>query len=513
MNLGELITRNARRTPETTAVVFGDVRLTYREFNERVNRLSNALFGLGLRQGDRFAILADNCHQYLEANGAAAKTGIGIAPLNIRFKGRELTEVIESVEPTLLIFGPRYRDLVEAHRSEWKSVVHYVDLHGASPVGRPYEDLLRGGSATEPAVEVPETALFSILFTSGTTGLPKGIMLSHRNLLINCVNVMHAYGVDERSINLNFLPMFFSASINCTIWPHLYAGATNVILEKFSPQVVLGTIQAERATYMEVVPTMIISLLQFPDIRKYDLSSLKTVVYGSAPMPVNRLREAIEVFGDVFAQIYGLTEATCVSTVLRKDEHLVGEDEKKIRRLASCGREGLNVHLRVVREDGTDCEAGEVGELIIRGDHVMLGYWRSPEATAQAIRNGWLHSGDLVTRDEDGYVYIVDRKKDIIISGGINISSKEVEDIVYMHPAVLEAAVIGVPDEKWGESVRVVVALKEGVKASEQEIVDFCAQHLAGYKKPRSVMFIDALPRNPTGKVQKLALREKYGRL
>ncbi len=511
MHLGELIPRNARRAPDKLAVVSGATRLTYRVLNDRINRLANALLQLGLGRGDRVAMLADNGHQYLETNAAAAKAGLCIVPLNTRYKGREITGILDNVEPKVLIFGEAYREIVAAHRAAWTSVEHFVTLGGRMDGAADYEQLLAAAPASEPVIDVREDDLFSILFTSGTTGLPKGIMLSHRNLLANCGNILAGFDIDSRSIALNSLPMFFSASINCTVWPHLYVGGTLVLVEKFNPRAILETIQRERITFTQVVPTMLITLLEFPDVRQYDLSSLKTLAYGSAPMPVKRLREAVDLVGNVFVQGYGLSETTCICTTLSKEDHVVGEDATKARRLASCGRESLNVHLRVVREDGTEAAAGEVGEIIVRGDHVMLGYWRAPEATAQAIRGGWLYSGDLGHRDGDGYLYIVDRKKDIIISGGINISSKEVEEVLFMHPAVLEAAAIGVPDEKWGEAVRAVVVLRPGFDASEQEIVDFGKQYLADFKKPRSVVFIDQLPRNPNGKVQKTILRARYG--
>src|SRR6266545_2720732 len=291
MHLGELIPRNARRAPDKLAVVSGATRLTYRVLNDRINRLANALLQLGLGRGDRVAMLADNGHQYLETNAAAAKAGLCIVPLNTRYKGREITGILDNVEPKVLIFGEAYREIVAAHRAAWTSVEHFVTLGGRMDRAADYEQLLAAAPASEPVIDVREDDLFSILFTSGTTGLPKGIMLSHRNLLANCGNILAGFDIDSRSIALNSLPMFFSASINCTVWPHLYVGGTLVLVEKFNPRAILETIQRERITFTQVVPTMLITLLEFPDVRQYDLSSLKTLAYGSAPMPVKRLRE------------------------------------------------------------------------------------------------------------------------------------------------------------------------------------------------------------------------------
>ncbi|MBI4595090.1 MAG: AMP-binding protein, partial [Candidatus Tectomicrobia bacterium] len=269
--------------------------------------------------------------------------------------------------------------------------------------------------------------------------------------------------------------------------------------------------EREKITNLVVVPTMLIRLLEYPDNTRFDLSSLKRILYGSASMPVTRLKQALERFGPVFAQGYGLTESVGPVTCLRPEEHVVNGAPEEVNRLGSCGREMLNAHVRVVREDGSDVarDCQEVGEIIIKSDTLLSCYWNMPEQTREAVRDGWLHSGDMATMDSGGYIFIVDRKKDMIISGGINIYPREIEEVLYKHPAVYEAAVIGMPDEEWGEIVQAVIVLKEGQKATEEEIIQYCKDHLATYKKPKKVAFVPSLPKTPTGKILKRELREK----
>lgn len=507
MNLGELIVRNARRTPDKVvlAKVLGE-ELTARELDERSNRLANALASLGIAKGDRVAILAENCLEYIELNAAAAKSGIVIAPMNIRYTPAELTALLEQIEPEALIFTPRYAGQIAGlHQYAGKRIVIGEPREGW--IG--YEEIVSAASPEAPQVEIAEDDLFSILFTSGTTGQPKGIMLSHRNLLANCINICDAYEVRSDEINLCFLPLFFSAAINCTIWPIIYKGGTNILMDKFDAADVLRYIEQYRATYIEVVPTIVLQLMDCPAIGAHDLSTLRAIVYGSAAMPRSRLAEARKTFGNIFAQIWGVTEASGVSTYLTPAEHIIGEGEDGSR-LASCGREALNVQVEVVDEDGMPVAPGTIGELAVRGDHVMSGYWRSPEATERVFKNGWLLTGDLGRKDAAGYFFIEDRKKDIIISGGINISSKEIEDAIFEHPGVAEVAAIAIPDEKWGESVGIVVVGRDPSGLSSEDIVEHCKSRLASYKIPRHIFFADTLPRNPNGKIQKFVLRSQF---
>ncbi len=501
MVIGELFTRNARRDPTGEALVYKETRLNFRQLNERVNRLTHALQSLGLKRQDGVALIADNCHQFIEVIGACAKGGFVLASLSTKLKD-ELTHMVGNAGPRVVIAGPDY---VKKVRPDWNFVEKIITLGKGTEGALGYEEFIARFSGDEPRSEVEEGDVLFLYYTSGTTSLPKGVALTHKGILANIVNLVINFRMETGSKNVVVHPLFFTAPVNCTILPMLYLGCPTVILDGFDPESFLSTVEKERISIVIVVPTMVVRLLDYPQIDRYDVSSLRTILYGSASMPVSRLKEALQRFGPIFAQGYGLTETACAVTSLRPEEHVLEGPPEVVRRLASCGRETINSHVRVVRPDGTDVagDGQEVGEIIIKGDNLMKGYWNMPDITAETIRDGWLYSGDLATKDEAGYIYIVDRKKDMIISGAINIFPREIEEVLYRHPAVYEAAVIGVPDEEWGEKVTAVVVLKGGHKASEAELIDYCKEHLATYKKPKSVIFAESLPKTPTGKILK----------
>jgi len=511
MPIGEWLQRNAKRYPDKHAILFEGRVYTFRDFNQRVNRLCNALISLGVRKGDRVAVLLDNCNQFVEAHGACAKGGFVLVPLNTMLNAEELAYIVNNAETFAVIFGAEYINVAESLHSKAISVRKFIMVEGTFEGMMTYDQLLESASPEEPGIKVSDDDLAYIAYTSGTTGLPKGTMISHRNHLFSTIdNVIH-YRLQTDSRICACLPMFFQATIGIALMPCFYLGATMIILRKFDATTFLKTIEIQQITFSFLAPSPIIFLLENPDLQKYDYRSLEVLMYGSAPMPVSKLKEAMKVFSCKFIQSYGLTENTCCVTSLEPEDHVLEGPEKQVERLYSCGREMINVQVRVVNEKNEDVAPREVGELVVKGEKVMKGYWNNPKATAEAIdNNGWLHSGDLATKDEDGYIFIVDRKKDMIISGGINIYPKEVEEVIFSHPAVLEVAVIGIPDERWGESVKAVVVLKEGMKTTEEEIMDYCRERSASFKKPKSVDFVDLLPRNPGGKVLKRKLREKY---
>lgn len=491
------------------ALVFEGQRYTYGELGERINRLSNALLGLGLGKGERVAVLAHNCSQYIEIYGATAKAGLVIAPLNWRFVERELLETLDHVEASVMVVGKDLVSHIRSIRPRLGSVKTFICLDGVEEDMISYEELLAGASPDDPGVTVEESDLSCLIHTSGTTGLSKEVMWTHRNWIAGVADVVIKMNVSHHDVVMHVTPAFHIAFA----WPMLvalYMGSTQVIVRKFDPQPVLETIERERVSTTLLVPTMIISLVEHPHITRYDRSSLRLIMYGASPMPVNVLEKAISLFGPVFTQVYGLTEQSGAFTCLPREEHILGGTERDRRRLASCGKEMPGCDIRVVDGDGREVMPGEVGEIIARGDNIMKGYWRQPEATAETVRNGWLYTGDLATVDEDGYIYVVDRKKDVIISGGENISSREVEDVLYEHPAVLEAAAIGVPHERWGEAVKAIVVLKKGAVTTEEEIIEHCKRNMAGFKRPQSVEFVDSFPKTPIGKIMKRELREKY---
>ncbi|MEE8448210.1 MAG: long-chain-fatty-acid--CoA ligase [Thermodesulfobacteriota bacterium] len=509
MVLGELVDRNARKYPDKTAVIFGPHRFSFAQFRERVNRLANALLGSGLTKEDRLAILAKNCHQYMEIFFAAAKAGLVVVPLNHRLLGGEIAHIVNHAQAKLFLFQSNYTGLIRSITPELRLVKEYVSLGPEVEGYQDYESLLASYSGDDPGVEVTEEDMICIMYTSGTTGSPKGAVMTQSNWLAHTVNMIIELKISSHDRTLHVIPFFHIAST----WPmltHFYMGATNVILESFEPNAVLETFERGRITTCNLVPSMIIQLLESDELPRHDYSGLKWLGYGASPMPLEVLRKAISAFGPKLLQVYGLTEANPLLTLLPVEEHVLEGEEKLVRRLTSCGRQLINVDVRVVDDSGALVKPGQVGEIIARGDSIIREYWRMPEETRRTIKDGWLYSGDLATVDEDGYIYIVDRKKDIIISGGENISSREVEEAIYCHPAVLEAAVMAVPDDHLVEAVKAVVVLKKGQQASEEEIIALCRQKLAGYKRPRSVDFVDSLPKGASGKILKRELRERY---
>jgi len=349
-----------------------------------------------------------------------------------------------------------------------------------------------------------------IVYTSGTTGRPKGVTLSHKNCLTDARHVVMEMLLEDNHILMLIFPLFHSAAISI-VFRTYYIGATLVMGNSTDPGEILRTMEREKVTDIIIVPTLLIALCNTPGVRNYDLTSLQLIIYGAAIMPVEQLKRAMDIFKCNFMNGYGTTEAAPTISVLKPPEHKIAlADESHREMLASCGKAIVGVETKVVGPDDREVAPGELGELCARGENVMMGYWGKPEDTRIALRNGWLHTGDLVRMDEEGYIYIVDRLKDIIISGGENIASREVEEVLYSHSAIMEAAVIGVPDPKWGEAIKAVVVLKENTSITEKELIDFCKERLASFKKPKSVDFVKALPKNPQGKIQKNELRKLY---
>jgi long-chain acyl-CoA synthetase len=500
--VGDLLDVGAGRFPERDAVVFGDRRTSYAMLRERVDRLANALLSLGLKPGDRLAMFLDNGDHAWETILACARTGIVWVPLNYMLKAREVETIVRHA-------GARSLVVNAAHWSTVAPIANGLGLEwtiGTEPgvPGLAYEDLVASGGTERPPSPASPEDLFCLLYTSGTTGLPKGTMLTHSAVLAHARLALREYRIDRTSVGLVVLPYFVGATLNCIQLPCLSQGAP-LVYSRFTPSAFVDLIRSERVTHVQTVPTVLVRLLESPGLADADLSSIVTIGYGSAPMPVDRLRQLLDRFGPIFTQIYGLTETCAMATVMRPDEH-VGE------RLASCGRAAPGVEVRLVDDDDRPVTPGEAGEIVIRGPTVMAGYWNAPEVTERAMRGGWFHSGDVARQDPDGFIYIGDRKTDMIISGGINVYPKEIEEVIYAHPGVLECAVIGLPDPEWGEAVTAVVAPKAGGVLTAEEIIELCRRELAGYKKPREVFFVDEIPRNPSGKVLKRVLREQYSR-
>ena len=514
MNVKDLINRAVKEYPGHMAVIYGNVRRTFIELNDRVNRLGNALRKMGLRKGDRVGMLLRNCCEFIETDFALSKTGIVRVPLNARLTGSDHEYMLNDSGSNTLIFGEGFTETVQAIKPKLKTVKEFIRVsEGLSKANvldaHDYEDLIKQSSPDEPSESVNEEDLHTLFYTSGTTGKPKGAMLTQKSWANVAINLILDYGpVTEDDVILNTQPLSHGAGF--FVLPYFIEGGTNVLIPEFRPSIVFETIQREKVTVLKLVPSMLYQLIEAPEKTHYDFSSLHSVIYGGSPIAVPRLVEAIQFFGKKLIQLYGQAEAPmCISTLSKRDHRIEGPEEV-VKRLSSAGKPCINVEVRIVDENGKDVKVGEVGEVIVRGYHMMKGYWNLPEATAEVLKDGWVHTGDLGYFDSNEFIFLVDRKRDVIISGAFNIYPKEIEDAIVTHPKIKEVAVIGVPDEKWGEAVKAVVVPKEGVSITEKEVIDHCRDHMANFKKPKTVDFVKELPRNPYGKVLKTALRERY---
>jgi acyl-CoA synthetase (AMP-forming)/AMP-acid ligase II len=508
-SMRELMERNEHLHGDQPFLVFGERRFTFRRIAERSRRLANALGCLGLRQQDRVSILAMNCPEYFDVYGVAEVAGFVAVPVNFRLAAPEIAYVIRDASPRMLVFESQYAQTVGRLRAELPSVEHYLCIGDPVPGwALSYESVLAGGAAEAPAQRPMGTDLLCIMYTSGTTGRPKGAMITHEAFL----NLGEAWAgelaSDVGDRILLAMPLFHigarSQGVAVTV-----RGGTIVLHRAFDPVEILRTIERERITQVHLAPTMMQAVLEVPGQERFDVSSLKTINYAAAPMPVSVLRRALARFGPILINGYGQTEGS--GTVLAKYYHRPDGTEQDRKRLGSIGQPQPATQLRIVDEQDRELAVGEVGEICLKSGQNMVGYWNNHAATVEALRGGWLHTGDMGYVDADGFVYLVDRKKDVIISGGENIYSREVEEALMAHAAIADAAVIGVPDDYWGESVKAVVVLKAGAAADGAELILHCRSLIAGYKCPKSVEFLDQLPRLPSGKVSKLALLEQFG--
>lgn len=505
MLVGDIPERNAKLYPGELAVVDGERVLTFRQFADRVNALANAVLRLGLAPGDKLAVLQENCSQYLELYFGAATAGVAVVPLNYRLSPGELAYVVQDSETQALFYGGKYRELAQQVTRESPNVRVSVCIGDAGD----YERLLAQSSIERPKVQVREDDVAVLGYTGGTTGLPKGVMTTHRNIITSCYNTALERKLRPGLKFLNVPPLFHAADTN-SMFAFSLVGCTNVLIRGADPAVILRQIEQHRITHTLLVPAMILRLLEHPVIEQHDLSSLQVIYYGTAPMPVEPLRRAIAVLGCGFSQTYGATETFVPITILQPDDHVPEGTPEQVRRLASAGRAVIGVKVKVVDRSGTEVAPNQIGEIVVQGNNVMKGYWKKLELTSEVIKDGWYYTGDMGRMDEIGYLFIADRSKDMIISGGENIYPTEIENVLFQHPAVADVAVIGVPDAAWGESVKAMVVLKQGSVATEADLIDFCKSRLASYKKPRSVSFEASLPRTAAGKLLKRELRGRY---
>jgi len=506
----DIIYRNALLYPDKEVFICGSERITFAQFNARVNSLIHALHSMGVNKGEGIGILSWNCLEYADVYGAAMKGGFITSPFNPRLQADELDYLINYSEANTLFVGPELVEMANSLRPRIPKIKNFISFEGSVPDMICHRDLLANYSNGEPDVQVNEDDPVIIFYTSGTTGVPRGALYTHHRVVDDIKTLVISMGLQPQDKHLIIMPLFHAGGC-AQFRAFLYVGASNVILKSFDPAATLQTIQDERVTDVDIVPTHLIAMLALPDYGKYDLSSLKRVWYAASPMPVEVLKKGIKTWGHIFCQGYGLSESGPFVASLEREAHKVLDrpsEEQKI--LASAGHPAIGVHVRIVNNKGNDVEPGEIGEIIVQSNHNMAEYWHKPDDTHDTIINGWLHTGDMGRYDERGCIYIVDRKKDMIISGGENIYPREVEEVLYQHPTVLEAAVIGIPDPFWVERVHAVVALKERASVTADELISFCKEKLARYKAPKSVEFADSLPKNPAGKILKKELRKKY---
>jgi len=468
-------------------------------------------------KGDRVGIIQVNCNQYIESYFALAKLGAILVPLNFRAKADELGYMVANAEAKVLLMGNRYIDLVNTILPRLPTVKQCISINSGSEGMLYYEDIVTSSSSKEYISEIDDEDITILMYTAGTTGRPKGVPLRHSAFVVYVLENVEPANPEIEEKNLLTVPLYHVAGIQAML-AAVYGGRTLVLMSQFEVKEWLETVQREQATRAMLVPTMLKRIIDDPDFTKYDLTSLQVLTYGAAPMPFEVINKAIELMPWVrFINAFGQTETASTITTLGPEDHIIEgteeEREKKLKRLtSSIGRPLPDVEVKIVDEENNPLPPHEVGEIVARGPRIITGYWGDEEKTSQLLTSdGWLHTGDMGWMDEEGYIYLAGRGDDMIIRGGENISPEEVENVLYSYPKIEEAAVIGVTDPEWGQQPRAIVVLKKGEEASAEEIMEYCRSKLATFKRPTSVVFVDALPRNPMGKVLKRVLREEYG--
>jgi fatty-acyl-CoA synthase len=499
LNVPFMLLRNVHENPDKLAVVSGDRRYTYRAFNERVNRLGNALLKEGVRKGDKVAYLLNNYSEFAEISFALSKIGALSVPLNFRLKGEEIGYILAHSDSSFLFFGAEFKETLSAWIPRLPLIKRRVQVGESAE----YEDLLRSSSGEEPPVQVLEEDEHSIMYTSGTTGFPKGAVHTHKSRIWNSLNMLVDTGLRGSDVFAITAPMFHIAAGHTMLLSPIFIGATVVILESFSLPEFFEVIQKEKISAFFAVPTMFVRMVEHPNFGDYDLSPVRLLFTGGAVTSIELKERILKAFPRAtLDDLMGLTEGGPLTTFLPHRDAL--------RKPASVGRAHFSQMVRVVNDRGEDVRGDEVGEIIVKGPAVMKGYYKNPEATDKALQDGWLYTGDLARVDGEGFQYLAVRRTDLIVSGGENVYPAEVERVLLQHPRVRDAAVIGVKDQEWGERVVAVVVPGEGDKPAEEEILGFCQGRLAGYKRPRRVVFVDELPKNQLGKVLYKELRNRF---
>ena len=500
--IGSWLVKHSDRHANKTAIVYKDKRFTYRQLNDRVNRLAHSLVELGVRKGDRVNALLFNRHELMEALFACAKIGAIFVPINFRLSLEEVEYIVRDSGGIIFMYDDRLEAIVNGLAARTPQIRSFIRVGDEETVADlAYEQLLAEARHEEPEYIVGLDDAHMMMYTSGTTGRPKGAVLTHGNTQWNAINCLDALPITEDMITLTVAPLFHIGGMNIFTTPVLYKGGTVVLEDKFDPQLTLELVEREKITSLFLVPAMWQAITQFPKLEQYDVSSLTFNISGGAPCPLTII-EFFQKRGIPFFEGFGLTETAPIVAVL--------DGENTVRKNGSVGKPPIHTEVKVVDPYGHEVPTGQVGELVVKGPNIFVEYWNKPEATKEAIRDGWFFTGDLAKLDEEGFLYIVDRMKDMIITGGENVYPIEVEQVLFRHPNIREVAVVGYPDEKWGESVKAVIALKNPNEALDlQEVRAFCEEKLAAFKIPKQVDLVNELPRNATGKVLKIVLRTK----
>lgn len=511
MRLHDYLEFFARETPAHSCAEMGGMKLTYLEVDRLANRFANSLLAQGLNKGDRFTYISLNSIDMVIMYYGAAKVGVIPVPLNYRLAPREVLYIVNDSCSKLVFSQPEFSDGVDAVSGEFENVQALIHLSsGKDRKGWFRYDNWLVDDDSKPVTDIVDTDQLYQMYTSGTTGLPKGVMSNHYSVCENITSGILFAGMEvSRERSLIVAPMYHVAAA-VTAMLVIARGGSLVMVDAFDPVNVVNKLEGEKITIVTLVPAMIQAcLIHVPDLESREFSSLRRITYGASPIAKEVLVNAIDKFGCEFSQGFGMTELSCIATGLSAEDHIRAvESEPEL--LTSAGRAVLGTDVRIADENDQEVPYGAVGELQVRGPQVMTGYWNRPDATAETLKGGWMHTGDAARMDEHGYIYIQDRIKDMIVSGGENIYPAEVENALFQHPAVVDAAVIGIPSEQWGESVLAFLVVQGDEKPTTEDLIEFCRSHLAGYKLPRQVEFVDVLPRNASGKVLKNQLREPY---
>ncbi|WP_078428291.1 o-succinylbenzoate--CoA ligase [Alkalihalobacterium alkalinitrilicum] len=500
--IGNWLTKYSELDPENLALIYKEKRYTYKHLNERVNQLAHAFVSLGIRKGDRVNALLLNTNESIESMFACAKIGAIFVPINFRLSVEEVHYIVNDSGANLFIYDERLKPVVDELRLIKTRLLDYIQV-GTTPHedDLKYEELIAAASKEEPAYDISLDDVHLMMYTSGTTGRPKGAMLSHGNTQWNAINCITFMPFKKSDITLTVAPLFHIGGMSVFTTPLFYKGGTIILDDTFDPRRVLENIQEEKITSLFLVPAMWQALTTVENFEQFDISSLQLAVSGGAPCPITVI-EFFQSRGIPFYEGFGLTETAPFVSLL--------DEKNTLRKNGSVGKAPVHTDVRIVDPNDRDVPVGKVGELIVQGPNIMVGYWNKPEATKEAIKDGWFYTGDLAKFDEEGFIYIVDRKKDMIITGGENVYPIEVEQVLYRHPNIREVAIVGYPDEKWGESIKAVVSLNDPTQSlTLEEIEKFLSGKIARYKMPKQLVILDQLPRNATGKILKVVLRKE----